>query len=90
MVNHWWKKDRADLSKVLEPAYFDDDSKLFIWEEITKIPDKYKTVIYLHYYEGYNSEEIGNILGIKSSTVRTQLSTARQLLKPVLKEANYE
>lgn len=89
IVAHWWKKKRTDLEKIPEPVYLDDNLKVFIWDEILKLPDKYKIVVYLYYYEGYQTEEIGEILGINSSTIRTQLSTARKLLKPVFKEVNY-
>lgn len=89
-LSHWWKKKRTDSSKLVEGQYVDNGLKGFIWEEILKLPIKYKTVVYLYYYEGYTSEEIGSILGIKDSTIRTQLSTARKLLKPVLREVSYE
>ena len=89
IATHWLKKKRVDLEKVPEPVYFNDNLKMFIWNEILKLPDKYKIVVYLYYYEGYQTEEIGEILGINSSTIRTQLSKARNLLKPVFREVNY-
>ena len=45
------------------------------------LPEKYKTVVYLYYYEGYNSEEIAKILKKSSSTVRNHLVEARKKLK---------
>ena len=33
-----------------------------ILETVLSLPDKYKNVIYLHYYEGYTAKEIGRIL----------------------------
>ena len=42
---------------------------------------KYKTVVYLYYYEGYSTVEIAKMLGKKDSTIRSQLHTARKLLK---------
>lgn len=48
---------------------------------VTALPEKYRTVIYLYYYEGYHSAEIADILKKPKSTVRNDLCTARKLLK---------
>jgi RNA polymerase sigma-70 factor (ECF subfamily) len=45
------------------------------------MPAKYKTVVYLYYYEGYTAREIADILEMKESTVRSQLHAARKRLK---------
>ncbi len=55
-------------------------------ELVLTLSDKYKTVVYLYYYEGYNTEEIARILKKPSSTVRNHLIEARQLLKERLGE----
>jgi len=45
------------------------------------LPLKYKEVVYLHYYEGYQASEIAGMLHCPASTVRNQLLRARKLLK---------
>ena len=50
------------------------------------IRDRYKDVVYLHYYEGYTASQIGEILGKKANTVYTLLTRARQMLKEKLGE----
>lgn len=45
------------------------------------LPDKYKAVVYLYYYEGYTSVEIAGILKKPQSTVRYYLHDARAILK---------
>mgnify|MGYP000241587672 CR=1 FL=1 len=47
---------------------------------------KYRLPLYLHYYEGYKTEEISKILKVKPSTVRSQLRIARQKLKLAVEE----
>ena len=42
--------------------------------------------LHLFYYEGYQTEEIARILGRSPSTVRAQLTRARQKLRTLLKE----
>jgi RNA polymerase sigma factor (sigma-70 family) len=48
---------------------------------IMALPPKYKTAIYLYYYEGYSTVDIAKMLGKKPSTIRSQLHTARKLLQ---------
>lgn len=73
-----------------QPIY--DDSAIFTHEEsyvleaVLEMPLKYRRVIFLYYYEGYSIKEISNILGIKETTISSQLQRARQKLKSKLKE----
>ena len=40
--------------------------------------------IYLHYYEGYSTGEIAQLLGCRPGTVRSRLSRAREKLRKLL------
>ncbi len=61
-----------------------DSTSAEILETVLKLPEKYRNVIYLHYYEGYSALEIAGILRKKENTVYTWLSRARELLKEEL------
>ena len=61
-----------------------EDSRLF--EAVMKLPDKYRTVIHLFYYEEYSIAEIAQILQSHEGTVKSQLSRGRSLLRRILKE----
>ena len=56
-----------------------EDSTLF--ETVLNLPEKYRIVIHLFYYEEYSTREIASLLHILEATVRTRLSRARKLLK---------
>lgn len=58
-------------------------------ETVKRLPQKYRTVVHLFYYEEYSLEEIADILKAKPSTVRTRLTRARQKLRELLKEDEY-
>lgn len=58
----------------------------FVWSAVRELPDKYREVIHLYYYEGCSTAEIARILGYKEATVRTNLRRGRQQLKEILKE----
>lgn len=53
-------------------------------ELVMALPEKYKTAVYLYYYEGYNSREIAKLLAKPESTIRTYLQKAKQILKKEL------
>ena len=52
-----------------------------ILRELLELPVKQKTVIYLHYVEGYQIKEIADILGITQSAVKTRLLRGRKQLR---------
>ena len=62
------------------------DSLLF--ELVQALEFKYRAVVYLFYYEGYSTQEIGEILGIRRSCVTTRLNRARAMLKREMEETN--
>lgn len=56
-----------------------------IWQALQSLPEKYRIVLYLYYYEGYPVKELSVLLGRRESTLQTQLATGRKLLKESLK-----
>ena len=55
-----------------------------VLEAVLSLSDKYKDVIYLHYYEGFSAAEIGKILGKKENTIYSLLSRGRRILREKL------
>lgn len=56
---------------------------------IGELPEQYRLVIHLYYYEELSTEEIARLLHRRTSTVRTQLVRARQQLRDILKKCGY-
>jgi RNA polymerase sigma-70 factor (ECF subfamily) len=52
---------------------------------IERLPEKYKFVVLLYLVEGYDHQEISEILGISEVASRTQLSRGKQKLQNELK-----
>jgi RNA polymerase sigma-70 factor (ECF subfamily) len=48
------------------------------------LSDGYRTILSMILFEGYDHEEVSEILGIKNVTSRTQFSRARQRLREIL------
>jgi len=82
-LKHWWRKraDIADHHDLASEDQFYEDETLKL---VLNLPERYKAAIYLHYYEGYNTEEIARILKKPRSTILYHLHMARKLLKEVL------
>ena len=59
-----------------------------VLDAVLALPDIYKDCVYLHYYEGYKTDEIATMTGTPPSTIRNRLSEARKLLRTALKEGN--
>lgn len=78
-----WRK-KVDPLTEYHPFQTKDDTDLY--NELQQLPKKYREVIHLFYYEDLSLKEISQILGRKNSTIRTQLTRARRLLKKILKE----
>lgn len=57
---------------------------------ISRLPDGYRTVLTLYLIEGYDHQEIAEILSLSESTSKTQYFRAKKRLKTLLKEDQYE
>lgn len=84
VTSAWYRKstamEEADaIAKELE-------EKSDVYDAVMKLPEKYRVVVHLYYYEGYSVQEISNLLKIKESTIKSQLKRARAKLKEMLKE----
>ena len=49
--------------------------------ELMNLPEQLKTVIYLHYIEGYKAAEIAGMLGITLNAVKKRMQRGREKLK---------
>jgi RNA polymerase sigma factor (sigma-70 family) len=57
---------------------------------IFNLKDQYRIILSLFYIEGYDHEEIAEILGVAASTSRSQLTRAKQKLVELLNETKTE
>lgn len=81
-----WRRRRASLTEVTDEPVFDRSEQGELYREVMALPEKYRTVLYLFYYEEMTVREIGEILGLRTSAVTTRLHRARAKLKEQLTE----
>lgn len=87
LTRTFWKRNKCSLEDYMETLTFEDTDSRNLFEEVMKLPDKYRIIIHLFYYEDYSVKEIAEILKLSESNVKTRLSRGRTLLKNTLKEA---
>lgn len=71
-----WKVDKSITADEVKSA-------------INDLKEKYRLVLSLYLFEGYDHDEISQILGITSNTSRTHLLRGKRILKKKLKSSSY-
>lgn len=79
----FWKRNVFEMS---EEMGFSEPEEQSLAESLKRLPRKYRIVLHLHYFEGYSTAEIAILLGKKPSTIRTQLTRAREQLSRLVEE----
>ncbi len=91
-VNHsFWRQHKVPLEEYMETLVFEtpEDGELF--ETVMNLPDKYRIVIHLYYYEDFSIREIAKTLRLTENTIKVRLMRGRKMLREVLKEEwNYD
>jgi len=75
-VRHTASMEAVEYTASTEPELERSD----LYEAVCSLPYKQKTVIHLHYYEGYSVQEIAALTGRKEGTVKSDLHRARKEL----------
>ena len=81
LKSHWMTKRDMEEKIYLGYDLEMDWEKKEVLEQVLALPEKCKMAVYLHYFEGYTSKEIGKILHCTESAVRMRLKKGRELLK---------
>ena len=86
MNNSSWNKKIVTLD---ESITFETKEENEVFSVVCQLPQNYKTVIYLSYYEGYKVKEIASLMKTREGTVKTWLFRAREILREKL-EGGFE
>lgn len=82
----FFRRNTVPLEDYMDSLEFDSGESREIFREVMNLPETYRLVIHLYYYEDYSVAEIGRILGLTESNVKVRLSRGRQKLKKALQE----
>lgn len=59
----------------------DNDRGYAIYQAVKSLPEKYRVVVHLYYYEELSVKEISDCLNRREGTIKSQLARSRELLK---------
>jgi RNA polymerase sigma-70 factor (ECF subfamily) len=79
---HWDLAQEEDSEEYMEGLTVDR-----VKRAIEELPDGYRTVLSLYLLEGYDHQEIAEIMGITESTSKSQLNRAKGKLREILTRA---
>lgn len=82
-----WRRRRVGMENAERMPVFDSPEQTALFQEVMALPEKYRTVLNLYYYEELSTQEIASVLKLRQSAVTTRLSRARELLRKRLGEA---
>lgn len=86
MNNTFWRRNKMSLEDYMETLAFETPESEELFETVMHLPEKYRIVVHLFYYEDYSVHEIADILKLSESNVKVRLSRGRSLLKEKLQE----
>lgn len=90
LIKSFFRSRTVSLDEVMEqPAELPTDYRE-VWEAVFSLPQKYRDVIYLHYFEDYTAPQISRILGKNVNTIYTLLTRSRQMLREKLGGDGFE
>lgn len=90
LLKSFFKKKTVLVDEVIREVADIDDNSREVLEAVVSLPEKYRDVVYLHYYEGYTAPEIGGILGKNVNTVYTLINRGKTMLREKLGGDEYE
>lgn len=84
LLKSFFRSRTVSLEDVMElPAELSPDHSEVL-EAVLSLPQKYRDVVYLHYFEEYTAPEISHALGKNINTVYTLLTRSKQILREKL------
>lgn len=82
----FWRKNRISLEEYMESIPFQKPEDKEVFAALMKLPQNYRIVLHLFYYEGYSIRDISGILHISEGTVKSRMARGRDRLRKMITE----
>lgn len=82
----FFRRSSVPLEDYIERLAFETPEASDVFAAVMALPEKYRIVTHLFYYEDYSVREIAGILTLSENNVKSRLSRARARLREALKE----
>ena len=73
-----------------DPHLSQTETKSDVMNALLKLPEKYRTAIYLHYYEDMSVAQVAKAVGTTETNVKTRLSRGRDMLRELLEGVEFD
>lgn len=87
------KRENVPIDDIVLVSKGDEDDKemqKIVQKSVFELPQKYREIVILHYYNEMSYEQIKDLLGISLHSVRGRLRRARKKIEKYLKNQNFE
>ncbi|MDR1183540.1 MAG: sigma-70 family RNA polymerase sigma factor [Coriobacteriales bacterium] len=81
VLKSFFRRKISSIEEIADEPSYEADDEREVLDAVLRLPENYRVVVYLHYYEGYSAPEIADILKRKENTIYTWLSRAREQLR---------
>ena len=82
----FWRRNRRSLEDYMDALAFEDEGDRDLMDAVLRLPERYRIVIHLFYYEDYSIREIAELLDLGEGAVKSRLSRGRRQLRRTLTE----
>ena len=79
--DQWRRSRRSELPLEAAAGVSLPPEELSLLDQVSNLPEKQRTVLHLHYYQGYGLQEIARLLGVTVPTVKMRLKRGREALR---------
>lgn len=79
----FWRKRVVSMDQATDLMWQDSEEQSVV-QAVQALPPIMKTVVHLHYYEGYSAVELSKLLGRNLNSIYSDLSRARKKMKNLL------
>ena len=85
-----WRRRTVSLEELDAVLPSGSPEETLLLGAVMSLPIKYRLPLYLYYYEGYQANEVAELLRERPSTIQTRLARGREKLKHLIKEDGYD
>lgn len=90
VIDSTYRKRTVPMDELEEGSFqFQTKEENAVYLALQKLPEKYRVVLHLFYFEDMSIEQICKVLHLKNTTVKVQLMRGREMMKDKLKEEEY-
>lgn len=86
VTRSFWRRRIVPIENYAQTLEFPTQEASNLFDEVMKLPQKYRVALHLRYFEDYPVKKVAEMLDISESNAKARLSRGRKMLERALKE----